>query len=174
MSIRSGLVDMNSVSTRKAPIKFIKSELNRLLGLRRGLTSEEMQWIEEAPKALGKIYTSEEEFNKNLIKLFGTKKFQLIDSHGIIERLLKSMETNIECALRAVDVIEEKRCLTNISQNMWWMVNSYGHINNLRKNSKVLTGEFSRADYMDPELFIFVIYSNASSINRILDFSNRQ
>lgn len=174
IGIRSGLVDMSSVSARKAPIKFIKSELNRLLGLKRGLTPEEMQWIEEAPKAIGKIYTNEEEYRKKLMELFSSKKFFLLDSHSNIERLLKSLNTNTDCALKAVEPVEERNCLNNISQNMWWMVNSYGHINNLRKNSKILTGELSRPDYVDPELFIYTIHANASSINRILDFSSRQ
>lgn len=172
-SIRSGLVEMNSINARKAPIRFVKSELNKLIGLKRGVTVEEIKWMDEAPKALKKIYPNEAEYHKKLMDLFSSEKFILLDSHSNIERLLKSLDTNTECALKATEPVEERKCLNNLSQNMWWMVNSYGHINNLRKNSKVLSGEFSKSDYMDPELFIFSIHTNASSINRILDFSNR-
>lgn len=174
MAIKSGLVNMSGQNERKAPIRFVKSELNRLLGLKRGLTSEEKKWMDEAPKALKKIYPNEEEYHKKLMELYSSKKFFLLESHSIIDRLLNSLNTNAECALMAVEILEERKCLYDMSQNMWWMISTYGHINNLRKNSKLLTGEFSHPDYVEPELFIYAVHSTASSISRIFEFSNRQ
>lgn len=174
MAIRSGLVNMSSLNERKVPIRFVKSELNRLLGLKRGLTSEEKKWMDEAPKALKKIYPNEEEYHKKLMELLSSNKFFLLQSHSIIDGLLNSLNTNAECALMAVEILEERKCLYDMSQNMWWMISAYGHINNLRKNSKLLTGEFSRPAYVEPELFIFTVHNNASSIGRIFEFSDRQ
>lgn len=174
MAIRSGLVNMSSLNERKVPIRFVKSELNRLLGLKRGLTSEEKKWMDEAPKALKKIYPNEEEYHEKLMDLLSSNKFFLLQSHSIIDSLLNSLNTNAECALMAVEILEERKCLYNMSQNMWWMISAYGHINYLRKNSKLLTGEFSRPAYVEPELFIFTVHNNASSIGRIFEFSDRQ